>query len=491
MCKKSRLISIFMALTLLLSACGSTSSDSPGTSDQTGETEVTTETQVVDHLEEIPKADFGGDNIRVIVQSASDRPNLHTEEETGEVINDLMIARDRKVSEMFNCGFEYTDYIDRALLYQDLTRLVTAGEDAYDIVITTLVNNGVGELAAAGMLHDLGSLDALSLDSEWWVRSMTDTMTFGDKIYALAGPISLCYCYSPYVLFANLNMAEDFKLGSFYDLVSSGKWTLDAMSRSMKDIYADLNSDGKVDPNDRFPLTVTDESGNAFYIGCGQRMSKKTDTSVELIIDSKKSIDVLDKLNALMKPDEVMRTDTLASQFPSFSSDFKTMMFINSQALLCAAPMQWGVLNFRDMKDDYAILPYPKADEEQDSYYSHVNSYFPVATAIPATCARADKVASVMEAMAYISNRDILPLVNEVVLNAKIARDEHSKAMLDIIYGNMVVDFNCVFNLAKTSTKVRVYAIGGSDNFSSAYAAVKSQAETELAELFTKLMGEK
>lgn len=484
MCKKARLISLLLAIALSLAACGgNTSSDSTTPQDTSA---VTTEPLKVDHLEEIPKVDFGGDKIRLIVQSASDRPNLHTEEETGEIINDLLIARDRKVSEMFNCGFEYKDYEGRDVLYRELTTLITAGEDAYDIVITTLVNNGVGELAAGGMLHDLSSLDALSLDSEWWISSMTETMTFGDKLYALAGPMALCYCYSPYALFANLNMAEDFKLDSFYDLVLSGKWTLDSMSRAMKDIYADLNSSGAVDLEDRFPLTVTDESGNAFFIGCGQRMSKKTNTSVELIIDSPKSIDILDRLNAMMKPDEVLRTDKIAIG----SSDMKTRLFINSQALLCAAPMQWGVLNFRDMKDDYAILPYPKADENQDEYYSHINSYFPVASAIPVTCARADEVASVMEALAYISNRDILPKINSVVLKEKIARDEHSKAMLDIIYGNMVVDFNCVFNLANTSSMVRVYSIGGSENFASAYASVKPQAETALADLFAKLMGE-
>ena len=492
MCKKTRLVSLFLALTLSLAACGSNGSgngDSTGTSAESSDQTETEETKI-DHLTEIPAVDFGGGAIRMIVQSASDRPYLQSEEETGEIINDAMIARDRKVSEMFNCSVEYTDYTDRGLLYQDLTKLVTAGEDAYDIVITTLVNRGVGELSAAGMLYDLGSLDALTLDADWWCRSMTDTMTFGNKIYALSGPMSLCYCYSPYALFANLSMAEDFKLGGFYDLVSSGKWTIDVMSEMMKNVYSDLNSNGAVDPDDRFPLTVTDESGNAFYIGCGQRMSEKTPTSVSLIIDSNKSIDLLDKLNSIMKTDEVMKTDSLGKNFPAFSSDHKTQMFINSQALFCAAPMQWGVLNFRDMKDDYAILPYPKADEEQDDYYSHVNSYFPVGIAIPATCPRADEIASVMEAMAYISNGEILPKINEVVLKEKIARDEHSKAMLDIIYSNMTVDFNCVFNLASTSSMVRLYAIGSTENFSSNYASVKTRAETELAELFDKLMGE-
>ena len=89
-----------------------------------------------------------------------------------------------------------------------------------------------------------------------------------------------------------------------------------------------------------------------------------------------------------------------------------------------------------------------------------------------------------MEALAYISNSEMLPKINEVVLKEKIARDEQSKEMLDILYSNMVVDLNCVYDFAGSATKLRLYAIGQSDNFSSEYASIKEKAETELAQMF-------
>lgn len=485
MCKKTRLAALFFAASMLAS-CGSENSELQTSQ---GDTDTTVaETEKVDYLSSIPKADFGGDEFRIIVQSASDRPNVHTEEETGEVINDQLIARDRLISEMFSCDVTYTEYTDRGLLYKDLTRLITAGEDAYDMVMTTLTDSGLGNLASAGMLYDLGSLGALDLTAEHWCKSSVETMTFGDKIYAAAGPISLCYCYSPYVLFANLDMAEDFKLGNLYETVENGKWTLDEMSKCMKNIYEDLNQNGEIDIDDRFPLTVTNEAGNAFYIGCGQRMTEKTSSEVTFNIDSVQSIDVLDKLNSLFKTDEVLKTDSFASD--ATLSNYKTKAFVDSNAHFCAAPMQWGVINFRDMDADYAILPFPKYDENQDNYYSHINTYFPVAVGIPATSKRAEKTASVMEAMAYYSNENIVPKITNVVLKEKIARDENSKKMIDIIYQNATVEFNCVFNLAGTASLLREYAAGVSDNFTSQYASLKTQAQTKLSEL-TELLMEK
>ena len=90
--------------------------------------------------------------------------------------------------------------------------------------------------------------------------------------------------------------------------------------------------------------------------------------------------------------------------------------------------------DFRDMKDDYAILPYPKFNEAQTDYYTHMNSFFPYAISIPVTNTRLEETGAVMEALGYISQTTILPKINEAVLNEKIARDEDSKEMLDILF---------------------------------------------------------
>ncbi|MCI8387428.1 MAG: hypothetical protein HFE63_03045 [Clostridiales bacterium] len=489
MCKStySKILAALLATLILLPSCASTSDDSKSQDSSIDSAKSTEPTTEVNYLDTISKKDFGGDTFRVYVNSASDRPNLHAGEENGEVINDSMYNRDMTVGDMFKCKIEYTSYEDKNALYKDVVRLISAGDDFADIIITSLFE-GVGTLAASEMLVDIGSLDGINISADWWCQSMNETMIFNDKLYAVSGPMALCYCYAPYAFFANLDMAEDFGLESVYDLVNSSKWTIDKMSSMMKDIYFDVNSNGVVDSEDRFPMTMTLESGKAFYIGCGMRMAEKsTNGDVKMNIDSQKSIDILDMLNAIMKPEEVICTDKLAKTWAVGVSDYKTAMFKNSQALFCASPIQWGVLNFRDMNDDYAILPYPKYDEAQDEYYSHLNSYFPVGVAIPKTCQRAEMAAPVMEALAYISYNEVLPKIHGVVLKEKVARDENSKDMIDLLYKNVIVDFNAVFNFGNSSTMLREYAVGESDNFVSAYASIKTKVETELNEILEKL----
>ncbi len=328
-------------------------------------------------------------------------------------------------------------------------------------------------------MYDLNSLDGLDLTREWWNQSANNAMRFGDRIYAASGPISLCYCYSPYAFFVNLNMAEDFGLGDFYSLVNDGKWTLDAMNDSMKDIYSDLNNNTTPDVGDRFAMTVTEAAGLAFYIGAGQQMIEKTADSAKVRIDSEASMNALEKSNTYLAVDGVINTEKLVS---AGDSSMKTKLFIDSQALFCAAPIQWGAQNFRDMKDDYAILPFPKYDESQDEYYSYANTYFPIAVAIPITSAKAEQTASVMEALAYLGETSVRTKINEVVLKEKIARDEQSAQMIDLLYKNMIVDFNAIFNFGATINPLRKYAIGETENFASTYAGLKAATETKLAE---------
>jgi hypothetical protein len=474
---------ILISLFLSIASCGS-NGDNKGDANTTAAVSTVEEVTETDYLTNIPVYDFKGSTFRLMVNSQSDRPNLHAGEENGEIINDAMFSRDQQVSEIFNLEFEYIAYEERLKLYKDATRMISAGEDFADVIITAL-SEGVGNLSLDGMLVDLNSLGALDLGRDWWNQSMNETMKTGNKIYAVTGPMALCYAYSPYAFFTNLTIANDFGIENIYELVETGKWTIDKMNSLMKDVYADVNNNGIADIEDRFAMTVTEESGKAFYIGCGMRMAQKTNDGAELLIDTPKSIEVLDKLNQIMKPDHVICTDKLNNNPAGIS--YKIALFTNSQALFCAAPIQWGVLNFRDMKDDYGILPYPKYNEDQDDYYSHVNSYFPVGIAIPVTNPRAEETAAVMETLAYISHNKILPKINNVVLKEKIARDENSKHMLDLLYKNMIVDLNCVFDFAGSATKLRSYAVGTSENFSSTYASIKPAVEAALAQMLEKL----
>ncbi|MBQ2708516.1 MAG: hypothetical protein IJF67_09630, partial [Clostridia bacterium] len=235
-----------------------------------------------------------------------------------------------------------------------------------------------------------------------------------------------------------------------------------------------------------FMLTVTLESGNAFFVGCGGRMMEKDGDDTKFIIETNQSMDILDRLNSIMTQDGVIVTDNLGKTVIGTTS-YKVSLFTNSQTLFCAAPLQWGVLSFRDMHDDFSVLPYPKLDEAQSEYYTNGCTYFPISVAVPITTPRAKEVGAVMEAMCYYSYQNVMPEVRGTVLSAKIARDEETVRMFDLIYENIVIDVNCIYNFGNTMQLLRAYAAGDTDNFASTYAAAKPLAETQLSELIAAM----
>lgn len=66
----------------------------------------------------------------------------------------------------------------------------------------------------------------------------------------------MSYDYTHMLIF-NRNIAEDFSPDSPYELVKSGKWTVDAMFSMTKTVTGDVNGDTVMDENDCWGLLTT------------------------------------------------------------------------------------------------------------------------------------------------------------------------------------------------------------------------------------------
>ena len=85
-----------------------------------------------------------------------------------------------------------------------------------------------------------------------------------------------------------------------------------------------------------------------------------------------------------------------------------------------------------------------------------------------------------METMARASYDIMVPAIYEKTLHGKVARDDESSLMLDIIFENAAFDFNTVFNFADTSTLLRYAVTGDESNFLSKYTAKQKVAQKQL-----------
>ena len=145
---------------------------------------------------------------------------------------------------------------------------------------------------------------------------------------------------------------------------------------------------------------------------------------------------------------------------------------------------------FRDMKDDFGIIPCPKYDEEVEGYPSLVDASCNLLV-VPVIAQDPDRTSAILEALAYYGWKDVLPAYYDVALSVKFARDEDSVAMLDIIRANRSFDIGYYCGTIPMS----ISSIGwqlcktADHNFSSYFASNITAAKGEvdkINEQFTK-----
>ena len=105
---------------------------------------------------------------------------------------------------------------------------------------------------------------------------------------------------------------------------------------------------------------------------------------------------------------------------------------------------------FRDMEDDFGILPLPLYDENQDRYYNSAASWSISLYSIPKNAYGADGFARagwITEALAYESKYSLTPAYYEQTLQNKVSRDEESARMLDLIFATRTYDFGWYFEI--------------------------------------------
>ena len=133
-------------------------------------------------------------------------------------------------------------------------------------------------------------------------------------------------------------------------------------------VYGDLNTDEKVDENDRvgFALELQD-STNGFAVAADVKFSvTNPDGSVTLTFGDDKTVSFMNKLYKL-----VYESNTL---IPANSDSANTMnLFASGNLGFCCTKVHMAEVYLRQMEDDYYIIPFPKFDTNQADYRSTVH----------------------------------------------------------------------------------------------------------------------
>lgn len=253
------------------------------------------------------------------------------------------------------------------------------------------------------------------------------------------GEIAAAVYTSPVIMYGNLSLLENYTPDAdIYALVNDGKWTVDRLLEYTK-FNDDLDGDGKLHTGHDFFGYVGDSTGaglsaGAFVVAAGVDLCTNTRDNITIDLAGEKAAKVVEKLARLM-PNEKM--DDRREYVETFKND--RTIFIQSYL--------GGDL--RDMKSDFIIIPLPKYDEEQVDYKCQINGWESCAVAVPDN-ADIDESGFIMEALAYESYVSVRPEVYDKFLKQKLARDERTTEMIDLIFNSLTIDFNALCEFGGT-----------------------------------------
>ena len=376
------------------------------------------------------KIDYPGDWI-----GDGDPRELVAEEEISEPINDAVYKRNRIIEDKYNINIKMITNSDDS---GTLKKAVGAGDSIYDAAV--IFNNQVPSVVTANLLVNINELGYIDISKPWWDPAV-NSMSIDNKNYLLAGDLLILDNEATNALLFNKDLMANLGIELPYNLVKSGKWTMDVMNDIIKDTAADLNGDGVMkDEDDRWGFCVYNDTFHALFVSGGGLLAAKDENDMPYMdFTSQKNLAILDKaMNLMYNPEYV-------TNISGSSHEIKLSMFEEDRLLFLWMRMR-DVEFFRGMESNFGIIPMPKFDENQENYYSVVNPYTGVLLGVPKCAEDLERVSIILEALSAESRYALRPAYYDVVLQRKYARDDESQDMLDIIFNSRVYDIGGVYN---------------------------------------------
>jgi hypothetical protein len=312
---------------------------------------------------------------------------------------------------------------------------VLAGDDAYQLICGHIIYLGMA--ATDKIMFNMADLPYIDFSKPWWSDSTIEDLTYKGMTFVAIGDYGLSSVAQTYCMFYNKGIAAGFKLPDMYDLVYAGEWTIDREMELSTGVYTDTNGNGERDKGDLYALsTSTKSAANAYLWALGKKIAtQQPDGTYEISYFDEKIVAIMEKLYGMYyETDQVF-----------FEINHQTMTaFEPGQALFADGTFSQATDVLRDVDFDYGIIPYPKWDTAQESYYTSVDGGHE-GLAVVRSITDPEFVAIITEVLCAESWKKTVPAYYDTALKYKGARDYESIAMIDMIMDSRIFDFGYVY----------------------------------------------
>ena len=462
----------------VLASCGGDAGTTTVTDSVDGAaTEATVDTEPLDALDarklvddELGEYDFGGYEFRIVISDNKD-DTIWVESQTGDVIDDAVFERNAAVEDRFNCKIGIAangPYYDLSPL---IVKSVTAGDDAYDLLSYHVVQLGL--LSISDYFLNWYEIPNVDFSKPWWSDSTVEDLTYNGVCVTAIGDLALSALSAAYCVFYNKKLGQDYDFPDLYEVVNNGQWTIDKIVELTKDIYQDLNGNGTVDTQEDLFGYLSDAKSNlnAYLWSFDNPVFSKNGDVMEYTYKTEKVSQIVTKLCDVFSLYDGIKFDaTYVNLEGQTAHAYGRDMFAQGRAVLTNGYISMSLTHFRELEDEFGILPYPKWDEAQEDYITMSDGHHE-AMAVPRTVQNLEAVGTITEALCAESYKTVVPAYYDVALKVKSTRDEQSIAMMDRIVDARVFDFGYVYDAWLGASFILQDLVGNNkNNFESAYA---------------------
>ena len=484
--KKLKIISVLITLIMLISiimlaaSCGGNnakSDDNKGDVNADGKnTGDTPEDAAPEKLEpNLDDADFGGHEFKVMTRTSTDLDwldwiprDVEATEETGDTINDAVYKRNTYVEDKYNIKIKQ---VFSNNFGGDIKKSINSGDEMYDMIMSPM--REASGFAQSGYFLDMFEVPNLDFSQPWWDQDAVAAMSMGNRLYFTSGDILMVNNDTCSGIVFNKELLKDLGLDNPYPLVNEGKWTMEKLYDLCKNASADLNGDGVWNyKDDRYGFIGQRDTLISFLHSAGEYITKKDENDYPVItFGSERAYKAMEACFRIMYEGNITHNaHHLEGKVPGIYP-ISEEMFMSNRALFMWVRLRI-VENLRSMDKDFGILPLPKLDETQAEYYTDVISYTGCTMSVPVTASDPARTGHILEAICAESKYTTMPAYYDITLKTKMARDEDSSAMLDIIFKNRIWD---------------VGEFSDFGNFSWQLIALSMKNDSNIASLFEKL----
>lgn len=434
---------------------------------------------------EFKSCDFGGEEFKFLIYdgSATDYIDdyIWVEDASGDSICRAVTERNRDVLRKYNAVVA-ADRVESPRA--EAIARISAGQYDFDVIYDW--GTRLASLALDGMLYDFNRLEDTDYTRSYWIPGAVDELTVAGKMYVATNYISMNNFAWANIILYNRRLEDELGFKeSVSDLVADGKWTIDEYIDRAIAIEADLNGDGIMSTADRFGIwgDIDDCLTRLTHSSGISTTEKQADGSYKLGMYNETVINIfscykkkLDSADTFVWYRNVWNENIDLADYKTRIVGARSVIFTKDHVLFLPGSLEI-MRDFVGMGDACGVAPNPMYSESQGYYCNLVDCKAPM-FAMPNKLQNPEKNGVLLEYMAYLSEKNLVPAYYADILATHKKYAETDARMIDIIRASIKYEWSSLYGLARTNSISRKMLSTG--NFGATYTRLIDPAMAEI-----------